>query len=110
MSATTVETIVDVADRLFTATEKSDKAAVDRLWSNDIAVWLVGARRDPAKTDDKARALRVIDWFISIIDLHAGLHRDQSGRRRPDRPDRRILRPGRDRAVDRLARATEPTR
>ena len=65
MPATTSETIVDVAERLFTAIEKSDLAAVDRLWSNDIAVWRVGARRDPSKTDDKARALRVIDWFIT---------------------------------------------
>ena len=61
MSATTAETIVDVADRLFAAIENSDTAAVDRLWSNDIAVWRVGARRD----NDKARALRVIDWFIT---------------------------------------------
>jgi ketosteroid isomerase-like protein len=55
------QTIVDVADRLFTAIEKSDRAAVDRLWSDDIAVWRVQARRD----DDKVRALRVIDWFIT---------------------------------------------
>ena len=61
MPATTSETIVDVAERLFTAIEKSDAAAVDRLWSNDIAVWRVGARRD----NDKARAMRVIDWFIT---------------------------------------------
>ena len=61
MPATAAETIVDVADRLFTAIEKSDMAAVDRLWSSDVAVWRVGARRD----DDKARALRVIDWFIT---------------------------------------------
>jgi ketosteroid isomerase-like protein len=54
------DTINDVADRLFAAIEKSDKATVDRLWSDDIAVWRVGARRD----NDKARALRVIDWFI----------------------------------------------
>jgi ketosteroid isomerase-like protein len=59
------EAIVDVADRLFTAIEKSDIAAVDRMWSDDIAVWRVGARRDPAKTDNKARALRVINWFIT---------------------------------------------
>ena len=65
MPATTAQTILDVADRLFSAIEKSDLAAVDRLWSNDIAVWRVGARRDPSKTDDKARALRVIDWFIT---------------------------------------------
>jgi ketosteroid isomerase-like protein len=61
MPAITAETIVDVADRLFTAIEKSDMAAVDRLWSSDVAVWRVGARRD----DDKPRALRVIDWFIT---------------------------------------------
>lgn len=58
----TAEAIVDVADRLFTAIEKGDKATVDRMWSDDIAVWRVGARRD----DDKARALRVIDWFIDV--------------------------------------------
>jgi ketosteroid isomerase-like protein len=61
MSATTAETIVDVADRLFTAIVKGDRAAVDRLWSDDITVWRSGARRD----DHKARALRVIDWFIT---------------------------------------------
>jgi ketosteroid isomerase-like protein len=58
----TAEAIVDVADRLFTAIEKGDKAAVDRMWSAEIAVWRVGARRD----NDKARALRVIDWFIDV--------------------------------------------
>jgi ketosteroid isomerase-like protein len=52
--------VIDVADRLFTAIERGDGGAVDRLWSADIAVWRVGARRD----DDKPRALRVIDWFI----------------------------------------------
>jgi ketosteroid isomerase-like protein len=61
MPATAPETIVDLADRLFAAIEKSDVAAVDRLWSDDIAVWRAGARRD----DDKRRALRVIDWFIT---------------------------------------------
>jgi len=52
-SAETAKIVVDVADRLFTAIENSDMAAVDRLWSADIAVWRVGAHRD----DDKARAL-----------------------------------------------------
>jgi ketosteroid isomerase-like protein len=61
MPTATAQTIVDVADRLFAAIENSDVAAVDRLWSNDIAVWRVGARRDNAK----ARAMRVIDWFIT---------------------------------------------
>jgi ketosteroid isomerase-like protein len=62
MSAATADWIVDVADRLFSAIEKSDVDAVDRLWSDGIAVWRPGARRD----DDKARALRVIDWFVTV--------------------------------------------
>jgi ketosteroid isomerase-like protein len=61
MSAT-AETVGAVADRLFTTIEKGDKAAIERMWSDDIAVWRVGARRD----NDKARALRVIDWFIDV--------------------------------------------
>ena len=61
MPATTAEGIVDAADRLFTAIENGDKSAVERMWSDDIAVWRPGARRD----NDKVRALRVIDWFIS---------------------------------------------
>ncbi|BBX65897.1 ketosteroid isomerase [Mycobacterium saskatchewanense] len=61
MPATTAETIVNMADRLFGAIERGDFAAVGRMWSGDIAVWRVGARRD----NDKARALRVIDWFIT---------------------------------------------
>lgn len=60
MPASSTETVIDVADRLFTAIERSDVAAVDAMWSNEIAVWRVGSRRD----DDKARAMRVIDWFI----------------------------------------------
>jgi ketosteroid isomerase-like protein len=60
-SDTPAERIVDVADRLFTAIENSDIAAVERMWSDDIAVWRAGAHRD----DDKARALRVINWFIT---------------------------------------------
>ncbi|ULL09950.1 DUF4440 domain-containing protein [Mycobacterium liflandii] len=55
------EAITKVADPLFTAIENGDRAEVDRMWSPDIAVWRVGARRD----NDKARALRVIDWFLS---------------------------------------------
>ncbi len=61
MPAASAETIVGVADRLFAAIERGDYGAVDRMWSADIAVWRVGARRD----NDKARALRVIDWFIT---------------------------------------------
>jgi ketosteroid isomerase-like protein len=62
MPAATAEVIADVADRLFSAIEKSDVDAVDQLWSDGIAVWRPGARRD----DDKARALRVIDWFVTV--------------------------------------------
>jgi ketosteroid isomerase-like protein len=62
MPVATAEAIVDVADRLFSAIEKSDVDAVDQLWSDGIAVWRSGARRD----DDKARALRVIDWFVTV--------------------------------------------
>lgn len=61
MPATAAQTIVDVADRLFAAIERGDRAAVDRMWSDGIAVWRSGARRD----DNKARALRVIDWFMA---------------------------------------------
>jgi ketosteroid isomerase-like protein len=61
MPAAGAETILGTADRLFAAIEAGDFAAVDRMWSDDIAVWRVGARRD----NDKARALRVIDWFIT---------------------------------------------
>jgi ketosteroid isomerase-like protein len=61
MPTTTAEAIIEVADRLFAAIEQGDFAAVDRMWAEDIAVWRAGARRD----DDKARALRVIDWFIT---------------------------------------------
>ncbi len=65
MPTSTPATIVDVADRLFAAIKDGDKAAVDRLWRDDIAVWRTDGRRDPFTTDDKARALRVIDWFIA---------------------------------------------
>lgn len=60
MPAATAEVVVDTADQLFTSIVNGDKAAVDRLWSDGIAVWRVGASRD----NDKPRALRVIDWFI----------------------------------------------
>jgi ketosteroid isomerase-like protein len=66
MSAIEVDTINEVASQLFSAIEIGDKTAVDRLWSQDIAVWRPGARRDPLGTHDKTRALKVIDWFISV--------------------------------------------
>ncbi|MBW0018239.1 MAG: DUF4440 domain-containing protein [Mycobacterium sp.] len=74
--------IVEVADRLFSAIENSDVAAVEQMWSDDIAVWRVGARRD----NDKPRALRVIDWFIAATAersyeiLDRRIFHDDSGR------------------------------
>ncbi len=56
------EVIVDVADQLFAAIERSDEATLEQLFDDDIAVWRVGARRD----DDKERALKVLRWFIGV--------------------------------------------
>ncbi|SOX52739.1 nuclear transport factor 2 family protein [Mycobacterium ahvazicum] len=66
MPAATTQVVLDTADQLFSSIVSGDKAAVDRLWSDDIAVWRVGASRDPFRTDDKTRALKVIDWFIGV--------------------------------------------
>jgi hypothetical protein len=54
--------IVDVADQLFGAIERSDEATLNELFNDDIAVWRVGARRD----NDKERALKVLRWFIDV--------------------------------------------
>ncbi|MEM6108362.1 DUF4440 domain-containing protein [Mycobacterium sp. 050272] len=62
MPAASAQVVLDTADQLFSSIVNGDKAAVDRLWSDDIAVWRVGASRD----NDKTRALRVIDWFIGV--------------------------------------------
>lgn len=61
------EAITKVADRLFTAIENGDRAEVDRMWSPDIAVWRVGARRD----NDKARAAG--DRLVPLGDHRAPL-------------------------------------
>jgi ketosteroid isomerase-like protein len=58
----TAEVIVDVADRLFAAIERNDEATLEQMFDDDITVWRSGARRD----DDKARALRVLHWFIGV--------------------------------------------
>ncbi|MGE2712831.1 nuclear transport factor 2 family protein [Mycolicibacterium litorale] len=50
----------EVADRLFDAIERSDTAAIEALWAPDVLVWHSGDRRD----NERARALRVIFWFI----------------------------------------------
>ena len=60
MSVADAEAIADVADRLFGGIEQSDIALVEQLWDSDVIVWKV-ADRDR----DRARALRVINWFIN---------------------------------------------
>ena len=61
MPAVEAAAVEGVADHLFAAIERSDTAAVRRLWNDDIAVWKVGEPRDR----DRERALRVIDWFVT---------------------------------------------
>lgn len=53
-------TLDEVADRLFRAIEHGDTAAVAAMWADDVLVWHSGDRRD----NERARALRVIFWFI----------------------------------------------
>jgi ketosteroid isomerase-like protein len=55
-------TINELADQLFAAIERSDEAALEQLFDDDIAVWRAGARRD----DGKQRALKVLRWFIDV--------------------------------------------
>jgi len=56
------QVIVEVADQLFAAIERSDEATLTQLFDDDVAVWRVGARRD----NDKERALKVLRWFIDV--------------------------------------------
>ena len=60
MPVTDAAAIEDVADTLFNAIEQTDIAMIQQLWNDDVAVWHSG---DP-KDNDRARALRVICWFI----------------------------------------------
>jgi ketosteroid isomerase-like protein len=54
------EVIADVADRLFAAIERTDTAAIEQLWADDVRVWHSGDAAD----NERAQALRVIYWFI----------------------------------------------
>ncbi|MGA9493109.1 MAG: DUF4440 domain-containing protein [Mycobacterium sp.] len=56
------DAILNAADQLFAAIERGDQATVEQMFDDGIEVWRVGSRRD----DDKARALRVIHWFIDV--------------------------------------------
>ena len=58
------DAIVNAADQLFAAIGRSDEAALEQMFDDDIAVWRVGSHRD----DDKARALRVLHWFIDVTE------------------------------------------
>ena len=60
MADVPAEAVTGVAERLFDAIERSDTAAVEAMWADDVLVWHSGDRRD----NDRARALRVIFWFI----------------------------------------------
>ena len=49
-----------VADQLFGAIERGDMTALADLWSDDVVVWRQGGGRER----DKARGLKVIEWFV----------------------------------------------
>jgi ketosteroid isomerase-like protein len=53
--------LASVADRLFTAIEAGDVDAVAAMWSDKVTVWHSGDQRP----SEKARAIRVIHWFVS---------------------------------------------
>jgi ketosteroid isomerase-like protein len=60
MADVRVDLVDGVADRLFDAIERGDTAAVEAMWADDVLVWHSGDRQD----NDRARALRVIFWFV----------------------------------------------
>jgi ketosteroid isomerase-like protein len=51
-----------VASRLFDAIERGDQDGVEVMWADDVAVWHSGDTAD----NDRARALKVIRWFINV--------------------------------------------
>jgi len=61
MSVIDSSATLDVADRLFDAIARSDKAAVRQMFGEDVLVWHSGDTRD----SKKERAARIIDWFIN---------------------------------------------
>ena len=66
--------LASVADRLFSAIEAGDVDAVAAMWSDDVAVWHAG----DTIASDKRRAIRVIEWFVSVT---ADRHYDVLDRR-----------------------------
>ena len=61
MSITSSDTVGDVAERLFAAIERADTAAIEALWADDVLVWHSGDAEDSRR----ARALKIIYWFIN---------------------------------------------
>lgn len=57
----TPEQISTVANALFATIERGDGDALAAMWSDDIVVWRQGGGRER----DKARALKVIEWFVA---------------------------------------------
>ncbi|MDT5126149.1 MAG: hypothetical protein QOH54_1793 [Mycobacterium sp.] len=53
---------LDVANRLFGAIERGEYETVDGLWADDVTVWHTGDAQD----NDRARALKVIRWFMNV--------------------------------------------
>jgi len=53
-------TVAEVADRLFAAIESGDADTVEKMWDDDVLVWKSAEPEDRVK----ARALRVIFWFM----------------------------------------------
>lgn len=53
--------LASLADRLFSAIEAGEVAAVAAMWSDDVAVWHAGDDR----ASGKSRAIKVIEWFVN---------------------------------------------
>jgi ketosteroid isomerase-like protein len=53
---------LDVANRLFGAIERGEYETVDGMWADDVTVWHTGDAQD----NDRARALKVIRWFMNV--------------------------------------------
>jgi ketosteroid isomerase-like protein len=53
--------LASLADRLFSSIEAGDVDAVAAMWADDVSVWHSGDERP----NEKARAMRVIEWFVS---------------------------------------------
>ncbi len=61
MSDADSEAITELADRLFAAIENGDIAAVEQLFSPDVAVWKIGDEHP----NGRDRSVRIIAWFVN---------------------------------------------